>query len=127
MSTNNTEVQRLDQKKEVVNDMAETMENSKEKSFKKVKSLEDGASILSFLFILFMDSLFAKGYSEGIKHDDLGVVSEQDEARGLYLRFDKFLNEEVANKQGPRRSLWLVLWHSVVVSNKSRPLLIFPL
>lgn len=79
----------------------------------KMKSLEDGASPLSFLFILFMDPLFKKGYKEGIKHEDLGVVSEQDEARRLYLRFDKFLTEEVANKSGPRRSLWLVLWRTV--------------
>lgn len=60
-----------------------------------------------------MDPLFVKGYKEGITHEDLGRVSEQDEARSLYVRFERFLREESDNKPAPQRSLWMVLWRTV--------------
>jgi ABC-type multidrug transport system fused ATPase/permease subunit len=84
-----------------------------EEVVKEKRSLEDSAGILNFIFMIFMDPIFTKGYNEGITHTDLGVVSKQDEALGLYTRFHGHLETEIANVPAHKRSLWMVLWRTV--------------
>ena len=81
------------------------------------RSMEDKASFISRLFILYLNPLFAKGAAANgmaaqIELVDLGPTSDQDKTKRLYVEFMKQWEIEKRLPEN-RRSLWFVLWRTV--------------
>lgn len=81
------------------------------------ESLEDQASLLSTVFLFYLNPLFTKGAnatdsSNQVELVDLGPTSKQDRASKLYTEFTKQWEKERLLKP-KHRSLWFVLWRTV--------------
>eukprot|EP01035_Chromulina_nebulosa_P019561 gene19561-25461_t len=83
-----------------------------DKTKKKELSKEDQASLLSRIFLVYLNDIFKKGVTGNLNHSDLGSTSIQDQAHVLYDDFMIQWKEEV-KKPKEKRSLWYVLWRTV--------------
>lgn len=75
-------------------------------------NLEDSANWFSFMFMSFLDKLFATGYSRPLEMCDLGGIGEADRSDRLYGKFVQEYDIE-ARKPLAKRSLWGILWRTV--------------
>jgi ABC-type multidrug transport system fused ATPase/permease subunit len=76
-------------------------------------SIEDSSSWLSYVFLTFLDGIFAKGYRQTLELSDLGGISKQDKSDTLHERFKVKYEKECKNHPLHKRSLWSVLWRTV--------------
>ena len=74
-------------------------------------NLEDSAGFFSFIFMTFLDSLFAKGSKKPLEQIDLGTIGNADRSDLLY---EKFAQEYDVESKYPllKRSLWGILWRT---------------
>jgi ABC-type multidrug transport system fused ATPase/permease subunit len=87
-------------------------------------NLEDSSSWLSFIFMLFLDSIFTKGYQRPLELTDLGGIAKQDRADLLYDKFSKEYASE-CKKPKEKRSLWAVLWRTTSIWKLHLSLVLF--
>lgn len=88
------------------------------------KSLEESAGILSYIFLTYLDPIFAKGNLRPLELSDLGSISTQDRSDHLYTRFVAEYEKERV-KPLEKRSLWYALWRTVGYSKLVFALLLF--
>jgi ABC-type multidrug transport system fused ATPase/permease subunit len=75
-------------------------------------SFEDNASLLGKIALNYMDPVFSRAHEHGLVHEDLGKVSQQDQATRLHELFEKEWEIEI-KKPKDKRSLWRALWRTV--------------
>ena len=78
---------------------------------KPVKNLEEDTNWFQWLFITYLDSLFAKGYTRPLELEDLGEISSYERADLAYGRFKKVFDAEI--KKNPDTKLWHMIWLTV--------------
>lgn len=81
-------------------------------SQKELRSAEDGANIVSYTFLLYLNPLFAKGNQQTIELPDLGPTSIQDRTDLLYERFAEHWKYEESLPM-KYRSIWRPMWKTV--------------
>jgi hypothetical protein len=74
-------------------------------------SFEDSAPLLSWLFFLYLNPLYALGEKKTLEMPDLGVCSEQDKAEVLYAKFSVEYAKQMARPKN-KQSLWMALWYT---------------
>ncbi len=76
------------------------------------QSLEEKSNWITFIFMTYLDPIFAIGYQRSLELEDLGAVPKNNQAGNLHSKF-------VANYEKQRhlplhkRSLWHALWLTV--------------
>lgn len=78
-------------------------------------NLEEGASWFSYIFLVYLDDLFATGYKKTLSMRDLGNVAESDKSDVLHKEFCIHWRKAMATpaKPGKKRELWPILWSTV--------------
>jgi ABC-type multidrug transport system fused ATPase/permease subunit len=71
-------------------------------------SLEEGATWFAYIFMTYLDTLFAQGATRALEMGDLGPIASQDKSDVLYAKFCRFYGLEM-KKPAPKRSLLNVL------------------
>lgn len=90
------------------------------------QSIEDSASFLSWIFLLFLDPIFILANKKTLEANDLGTISNQDRSEYLYSKF--IMNYELERKLPiNKRSLWRPLWRTVGYYKLFLALLLFTL
>ena len=77
-----------------------------------VPSIEDDSNWFTFVFMTYLDTLFAKGFKKTLELSDLGGISKQDRSDVLHEKFSREYEQE-CHKPLEKRSLWGVLWRTV--------------
>ena len=75
-------------------------------------SIEEQASPLSRVLLLYLNELFHKGSRQPLEQQDLGNISKIDECNGLFNKCNVLWQEELKVPKA-RRSLWKCLWRTV--------------
>ena len=78
---------------------------------KPSKNLEEDSNWFQWLFITYLDNLFAKGYTRPLEQEDLGSITSYERADLAYARFRKVFDEEI--KKNPNAKLWHMIWKTV--------------
>ena len=81
-------------------------------SVTETPSMEDSSNWFSYVFMTYLDTLFAKGYQRTLELADLGGISKQDRSDLLHHKFEKEYQVE-CEKPLAKRSLWGILWRTV--------------
>ncbi len=89
-----------------------------------IPCMEDNASWFSYIFMTYLDKIFAIGYQRTLEMSDLGGVSKTDRCDILYARYEKEFPLELA-KPSHKRSLMSVLWKIVGYSKLSASVILF--
>jgi hypothetical protein len=81
----------------------------------KDPSFEDNTSWFSFIFMLYLDSLFMKGIRKPLVLSDLGGIREADKSSGLHIKFNKAWNDAIEKSKltNQKPNLWSILWNTM--------------